>query len=974
MEKSTQIITPDFNEILGAFDQINDSILIIDPKTEQIINANLGASRLYGYIKEEFTGIYISDISVEPAKCKHLLYEAISGGEAKTFEVLQITKDGSELLMEMSPSLVTYNNQIAILCVGRDIRERKAIEEELRKSEEKYKMMVEGVNVITWFYDIEKRKYTFVSQVAEKLLGYPLSNWMKNDFWFSIIHPDDKEKIIKLINERISKCLDFELEYRVITSSGEVKWFKDLTSLNFSDGKPKTQQGVLIDVTDKKKTEEALKTSEEQLYLIFENAPIGNSLTTLDGHFLRVNSALCNLLGYSKEELFKMNFQQLTHPEDLKENIELLDFTLKSGNSSCQLDKRYIGKDGRIIYVSTNISILKDTNGNPYRFVAQVIDITKQKKDEEKLKATELRLSSLLNNLSDIVFYESDNNGVFVSDNIEEMLGFSPKEFSEDTGFFENLMHPDDRERINSQVKSWRVKDNPGSLNFEFRVMKKDGTYIWIEDHMFGIKSESRSYWSGFMIDITGRKIAETKLKETQTRLAYLLSNLPNVIFYESERDKVFISDNIFNIIGYTAEEIESDRKSFYMLIHPEDREQMELGEDIWKKVMATDYYKQQFRVKKKDGSYIWMEDHMYPVKIPEKEYLVGFMMNITERKITEQRLEETQMRLAAVLNNLPNVVFYENAYEKQFISENIMEMLGYPVEDFYANDRLFDSLIHKEDLGHVIKKTDNWLNSGAKGTYKEIFRIKRKDGKYIWLEDHMFKSQRQDGKNYFSGVMIDITDRKKAEDELAGSVKEKELLIKEIHHRVKNNLQVISSLLKLQSTHVTDQDALDTLLDSQNRVQSMALVHQKLYQSKDLANLDLNEYMTQLLHHLLNSIKSKSDKIKMNIAIDDIKMGVDTAIPCGLVVNELVSNALKHAFPGDSAGIIDIELKEKEKNVYVLTIKDNGAGFPDNIDYKNTSSLGLQLVITLVNQLEGNIEMHSNNGTEFIITFKEAE
>jgi PAS domain S-box-containing protein len=474
------------------------------------------------------------------------------------------------------------------------------------------------------------------------------------------------------------------------------------------------------------------------------------------------------------------------------------------------------------------------------------------------------------------------------------------------------------------------------------------------------------------MVDVTDRKMAEIELEETQTRLATILNNLPNVIFYESEHDRIFISDNVNNILGYTAEEIENNKVTFYSIIHPDDINRMELGEDIWNRVMNEKYFKQQFRAKKKNGEYIWLEDHMYAAKTSEKDYIVGFMMDISERKITQHRLEETQMRLAAVLNNLPNVVFYENAFGKQFISENIMEMLGYPVEDFYRNANLFDSLIQTEDLKKVINQTDNWFNRGAKGTYREVFRIKRKDGSFIWLEDHMFKSQRHDGKNYYSGVMIDITERKNFEEQLARSLKEKELLIKEIHHRVKNNLQVISSLLKLQSTYIKDNEALDMLVDSQNRVQSMALVHQKLYQSKDLANIDLNEYLQQLLYHLLNSIKSVDGKVKLNVNVEDIKMGVDTAIPCGLIINELVSNSLKHAFPGDKAGIIDVELKVKDKDTYEMKIKDNGKGFADNIDFKNTSTLGLQLVNTLVSQLEGNIEIAKGSGTEFSITFKD--
>ncbi len=845
MDNSIQIINTDLHETFGAFNQINDLALVIDPKSFRIIIANLSAEKLCGYSQSGLTNLPVSDITDSPQKLSRTINEFAEGNNSSIFDIKVKGSDSRKRLVEMSLSPVTYKGEPAILCIGRNIDARKAAEKELRKSEEKYRMLVEGVNVITWLYDIKNEDYLYVSLIAEELLGYPLSKWKEKDFWFGIIHPDDRRKVISLSDERITKGLDFELDYRVISARAETKWFKDLTSVNFIEGKPDTMQGVLIDITDKKVTEEALKRSEEQLFLIFENSNAGNSLTTVDGKFLRVNKALCKVLGYNKDELLKLTFQELTHPDNITENLGAIKEAIDRGDSSVEVEKRYIKKDGGIVYASTNISFLRDESGKVTRYVAQVKDITVQRESEEKLRVTELRLSSLLNNLSDIVFYESDRNGVFVSDNIEEMLGYPAKEFADNESFFESIMYDEDKDKINGQIRSWRVKDNPSPLNFEFRVKKKDGSYIWIEDHMFGINAPGRSYWSGFMIDVTNRKNAEIKL-------------------------------------------------------------------------------------------------------------------------------EETQMRLSSVLNNLPNVVVYENARGKQFISENIIEMLGHPVEDFYNNPGLFDSLIHKGDLKRILDRTDKWYSSGAKGTYREIFRIKRKDGEYIWLEDHMFKTQRLDGLDYYSGVMIDITERKNIETQLARSLKEKELLIKEIHHRVKNNLQVVSSLLKLQSTSIKDKEARDILLDSQNRVQSMALVHQKLYQSADLANINLNEYIPQLLHHLLHSFKSKGSKINLNMDIEDITIGIDTAIPCGLVINELVSNSLKHAFPANGSGSIDVKLSAGGSDEYTLIIKDSGIGFPDSVDFRNTASLGLQLVSTLVNQIDGKIEMSEGDGTTFVIKFKE--
>jgi two-component sensor histidine kinase len=202
-------------------------------------------------------------------------------------------------------------------------------------------------------------------------------------------------------------------------------------------------------------------------------------------------------------------------------------------------------------------------------------------------------------------------------------------------------------------------------------------------------------------------------------------------------------------------------------------------------------------------------------------------------------------------------------------------------------------------------------------------------------------------------------------------------VLLKEIHHRVKNNLQIISSLLYLQSRQIEDEPTLDMFIQGQNRVKSMALVHEKLYQSQDLTRIDFAEYIRSLTGYLFQSYDANTRGVHLNIAIDHIFLGVDTAIPCGLIINELVSNALKYAFPSPGEaerelppGEISIQLQVGADNRLTLTVKDNGIGFPPELDFQNTESLGLQLVNNLVNQLDGTIEFKRNNGTIFRVLF----
>jgi two-component sensor histidine kinase len=214
----------------------------------------------------------------------------------------------------------------------------------------------------------------------------------------------------------------------------------------------------------------------------------------------------------------------------------------------------------------------------------------------------------------------------------------------------------------------------------------------------------------------------------------------------------------------------------------------------------------------------------------------------------------------------------------------------------------------------------------------------------------------------------FDVTDRRMAEEKLRASLHEKEALLKEVHHRVKNNLQVISSMLSLQSMSRNDSATVSLLRESQDRVRSMALIHEQLYQASDLARIDFGRYVDSLTANLLRSYTA-GGTVKLNIDVHDILLSIDLAIPCGLIINELVSNSLKHAFPERSGGIITVAM-HRDGPEYILVVSDDGAGMPRHVDGASAESFGLQLVDTLVGQLEGSIGFAGDSGTSYTIRF----
>ena len=224
-----------------------------------------------------------------------------------------------------------------------------------------------------------------------------------------------------------------------------------------------------------------------------------------------------------------------------------------------------------------------------------------------------------------------------------------------------------------------------------------------------------------------------------------------------------------------------------------------------------------------------------------------------------------------------------------------------------------------------------------------------------------------------YRGVDTDFTERKLAEEHLRKSLKEKEILLRELHHRTKNNLQVISSLLDLHSINIEDKNILNIIKEVQHRIKSIALVHEKLYHAKDLSDVNLKDYITDFAHALLKSYEGIKGRISLKVDVDDIVLSLDTITPCGMIISELVSNSLKYAFPDGEKGKVTIECHSIDGGEVQLRICDNGIGLPKGLDFRNTKSLGFKLICKLAeNQLGGTVEQESRKGTSFLIKFRE--
>jgi two-component system, sensor histidine kinase PdtaS len=353
-----------------------------------------------------------------------------------------------------------------------------------------------------------------------------------------------------------------------------------------------------------------------------------------------------------------------------------------------------------------------------------------------------------------------------------------------------------------------------------------------------------------------------------------------------------------------------------------------------------------------------------------EGELISGMMLDITKRKKAEEDLHDSEKKYKSLFEVNPEytILLGENGIILD-VNNATISLTGLSKKEIVGKNFSELEIILPEDLKTQLDNVQRLL----KGESIEPFesRFIDKNGVIKWVIVHLTTIRKNNKINYILGIASDITEQKVAEIKLNSSLNEKNNLLQEIHHRVKNNMQIISSLLNLQKQYVNDDEAVNVLQESQNRVKSMAMVHEKIYLSEDLAHINFGDYIQSLVSNLFYSYTVDKSRIRSVFKIDDVNLNIETAVPCGLIISELVSNGLKHAFPNEMKGRILISLKA-DGDKYELIICDNGIGLPKGLGINNLESLGLLLVKNLTNQIDGRIYVNNNHGTEFKIIFKE--
>jgi PAS domain S-box-containing protein len=774
---------------------------------------------------------------------------------------------------------------------------RHRLEAKQRESEEQYRTLVENINDVIFSLD-NQGFITYVNPAIEQMSHYTLQDLIGMNF-SELVHPDDLPGLIKSFTRTMEGQVE-PYEFRVLDKNGSIRHVRTSSRTIKRAGEVVGITGVLSDITERKKEEDAFQKRNREFALLNQACRAFSSSLELDEVLASVLEEMRRLLGavacsiwLIDEETDELVCREATDPRSeiirgwrLTHGQGIADWVVRHGESLIVPDAR---KDDR------HFKGVDEKTGIEVRAI-----------------------------LSVPLFVETDVVGVI--------------------------------QAIDTEVNRFEVTD--------LVLMESLAAYA-------AIAIKNARMFNELQREIEKRKQTEVALRESENRFRMVLDVTSDGVWDRNLiTDESHFSANWAKMLGYAPEEIEPYINSWKNLIHPEDeaRVMATLQEHLEGK---TEQYRSEFRLRSKTGDWKWVLSRGKVVEYDKNGTplrILGTHIDISDRKQMEEALQKSELLYRTTINSLSDYIHVVDP-ELRFILFNTRYL------QFFKELNLGTNAMDK-----MIFDVFTFLPNGVRDEYHQVFETGETliteeettiDGIDYITETRKIPVKTNGKVEKVITVVRDITERKRAEEQLKASLQEKEMLLKEIHHRVKNNFQIITSMLSLQESSIKDEESLILLREPKNRIRSMALIHERLYQSKDLAGIDFAEYIHIVTRELYQTYLCDPNRISLQIDAEKIMLGIEKAIPCGLIVNELVSNAMKHAFPRKiKRGEISITLKEQNNTIH-LTISDNGVGIPNSIDIQKVNTVGLKLVNRLnETQLRGDIQLNRKKGTAFSITF----
>ncbi|MGE5350816.1 MAG: PAS domain S-box protein [Acidobacteriota bacterium] len=940
--KKNDNVIKENSEFYRVLFQYNQTItLLIDPEDGKIVDANDSACRFYGYTPVEIKSKKVSDLSLVPEKeLPHMIDLALSGN-VKQFQLRHRIANGVIKDVEVSSEPIFINGKKHLYSVIVDVTERNKIREEIVA---------------------RNNKRLLTNQMLSKFIKLVVRNIKFSDLMETTVK--DASSVLDIEHVRICFVNDKFCSHKCAP-----------------EGKRNSSCSCILEDIH----EEALAHLSK-----------GNSIIVDD--FREANS----IYGIFKESLLPEEVTSMMIVPIMAEDKYIGAIICGSNKPR----KWWTEEEAFFASVADLIAIARENDIHSTKEEKLNLKIKESKKEVVELNKRLYELLAvqgiILDGIPDLAWMK-DCSGKFKAVNkvFASMCNIPKEEIIDKTDY--DIWDPesakayreDDQRVINSRkeikTQEWITNKNGQRRLYEtikVPVFSKNGIVIGtvgiarditllkqasevlehenrkLEELVTGRTKDLQEAADSLRHEMQERTIVEDQL----LKLSVAVEQSPvSIVIIDLKGNIEYVNPKFCDSTGYSKQEVLG--KSIRILRSGEDSK--ETYRQMWSEITAGNVWTGELLNRKKTNELYWEECVVSPIKNS-----AGFIMNyiginrdVTGEKNAKRKLKESEERFRAIFENSPLGIRISINGIAKVINHSFVKMFGYTDSKELVGGTIFNTVAPSSRT-----KVVNFLVRLAKEEpIKDNYTYygMKKDGTEFPINVSIAELHLPEGRAMV-GFYVDITDQKQKENQIISSLKEKEVLIKEIHHRVKNNLQIISSLLNLQTDNMTDPVLLEAFNVSRNRVKAMALIHERLYQSKDLSLIDFNEYVSELIIHLQRNYITDGKRIDFDVSLDPIRLSIDTAIPCGLIINELVSNSLKYAFVGKDAGVLMISVKRSEGGLIRMEIADNGTGFSPGFDIGSISTLGLQLVQNLTDQIGGRMEIESEGGVKFIITFRQ--
>ena len=947
-----------------------------------VVKSNRHAKRIFHVDEDEWAGFnpfdsekglfkYLPD---EESLLKSKLDKARQTGKVIKMKILSRRDDGIEFHSELKIAQIQDNIEDLQI---QDISERMYFDRAIRESEERFRKLsqfaMEGIAII---------KNGIIKDANDQ---------------FAVMFGHDKvpigDNILDYIDDRDWQRLSarrnwgMHCELRGITKQGKPIYVEATRSESGKDGE---QLLMVYDITDRKRIEFDLLQTKERFRMLVESSPIGLFLV-VDGRIKYTNAGGLDILNERVEdsvydELFTSFFKG-KEKDIISEDLEKVRegerppyrevmMTLFDGSDkevgvrmSLSFHDRQPAIQITLNDLSTRIQLMREQMRATLAEESNVMlkeEITKHKKTQSKLReAEELNRSIIESSIDMIVAFDMKGNLLQYNHAFAVEFGIDPSK-KKQLKFNQIIANKNDSQEV------WDGVKNRNYYSGEILGKRISGETFSMFISVATMRDEDGNELGAMGVgrDITDLKLAEEELKASEERYREILDNASDIIYVvDSYGSFTYANPAFFEKLGYTESTIAN------ITIH-DIYEGLPKGKSWIKKLDGT------------EGEEVFLGangDRLTVIGGGSAQYdsngvAVGFRgihLDITDIIKEQSKAKVSEAKLNAIFNTTENLLMFTLNKDRQITSYN---------DNFAAlSERLFKGKL--DHSGHFIDTVKERISdeSGIKETlfFTKAFNgiaqdfevpIHNENGEEKWYQVFLNPISFNDTVNEISCITYEITDRKEADKKIRLALKEKEILLQEVHHRVKNNLQVISSLMNLQRSFVSDPSLVQVLDESQARISTMSYIHESLYRTADFSSISFSEYLDRLSTNLVNSYSKPDCTVYYNPTLSEVKLTLDKAIPCGLIVNELVSNVMKYAFKGRKEGNFNLSVKEV-KGFVEIEVSDDGVGLPDDFEKRKDDSLGIYLVYALIEQLGGEIKIESSKegrkGSSFLISFE---